>query len=214
MDTERKTSEFYVCSRCGLELPRESFSWRNSGPAGYKVGQHRRHTTCKTCTVSKVKEWRLANPEKYREQLARNHARVRNDPKRRARERQLENVRRRSKTRRGELVQAACKRCGENFEYEFIQRGRDLCDLCRRYASDWKKFGFTGPEAAKFRSSAKCDICGREKDPGGRFNNWHIDHEHGTKKVRGLLCAYCNTVLGLMNHDPARLRAAADYLEA
>jgi len=52
------------------------------------------------------------------------------------------------------------------------------------------------------------------KDPGGRFNNWHIDHEKGTRNVRGLLCSYCNTVLGLMAHDPARLRAAADYLEA
>lgn len=66
----------------------------------------------------------------------------------------------------------------------------------------------------------KCAICSR---PGlhrghavGNENKnavMCIDHDHATNKVRGLICHPCNVTLGLMNDDPKRLRAAADYLE-
>lgn len=39
------------------------------------------------------------------------------------------------------------------------------------------------------------------------------DHCHTTKTTRGILCAKCNLVLGLVKDDPERLRAAAEYLE-
>ncbi len=41
----------------------------------------------------------------------------------------------------------------------------------------------------------------------------HIDHDHASGKVRALLCYRCNSALGSMGDDPARLRAAADYIE-
>lgn len=57
-----------------------------------------------------------------------------------------------------------------------------------------------------------CAICG-----GGpivsRFKNLSVDHCHSTNVIRGLLCGLCNPAIGLMQDDPARLRAAADYLE-
>lgn len=40
-----------------------------------------------------------------------------------------------------------------------------------------------------------------------------IDHDHETKKVRGLLCTWCNSAIGHAKDQPARLRALADYLE-
>lgn len=40
-----------------------------------------------------------------------------------------------------------------------------------------------------------------------------VDHCHDTGRIRGLLCANCNTALGLIQEDPARARSLADYLE-
>ena len=58
----------------------------------------------------------------------------------------------------------------------------------------------------------KCAICGKLgcKESYGVL---HVDHCHATGIVRGLLCRNCNHVLGLMQDDPERMRAAAAYVE-
>jgi hypothetical protein len=53
-----------------------------------------------------------------------------------------------------------------------------------------------------------CAIC-KEPSPF----DLRVDHCHTSKHVRGLLCTTCNPGLGYFGDDPARLRAAADYLE-
>ena len=47
----------------------------------------------------------------------------------------------------------------------------------------------------------------------GRDRHLHVDHDHETGKIRGLLCHACNIVLGLVKDDPDRLRLLANYLE-
>ena len=42
--------------------------------------------------------------------------------------------------------------------------------------------------------------------------NWHVDHDHETKKIRGVLCGHCNWMLGHAKDDPKRLEQAARYL--
>ena len=62
-----------------------------------------------------------------------------------------------------------------------------------------------------------CAICGRS-DSGSK-RGWHVDHDHeaseraGRIVVRAILCHHCNTGLGLFGDSPARLRAAAVYIE-
>jgi hypothetical protein len=41
----------------------------------------------------------------------------------------------------------------------------------------------------------------------------HLDHNHVTGKLRGLLCLQCNMALGLLNDDKAKITGLMTYLE-
>jgi len=55
----------------------------------------------------------------------------------------------------------------------------------------------------------RCGIC--RQLPSSSIS-LHVDHDHQTGRIRGLLCFVCNSSLGEFD-DPAQLRAAARYLE-
>lgn len=64
----------------------------------------------------------------------------------------------------------------------------------------------------------RCKICAREMTR----SQANTDHDHACcpstarscgRCVRGLLCVHCNHAIARMGDDPARLRAAAQYLE-
>ena len=57
-----------------------------------------------------------------------------------------------------------------------------------------------------------CAICNLLPSGKGPNAVLHIDHDHGTGKVRGLLCQACNRGLGFFRDAPGRLTAAIEYL--
>ncbi len=54
-----------------------------------------------------------------------------------------------------------------------------------------------------------CAICKTDK-PGGK-GDFHVDHNHVTGAIRGLLCHNCNTGIGSLGDDPMRIQAAAEH---
>jgi hypothetical protein len=53
-----------------------------------------------------------------------------------------------------------------------------------------------------------CAVCGQKDE----WFNLAVDHCHGTRKVRGLLCSQCNRGIGLFRDKPDLLERAARYL--
>lgn len=101
-----------------------------------------------------------------------------------------------------------CKRRGNMSGHPRVRRGQRGYN--RRY-----KYGLTDEQydALLAAQNGACAICGTTEWNGGKAKSPHVDHCHETGRVRGLLCGGCNNGLGNFGDDPARLRAAADYLE-
>ena len=55
----------------------------------------------------------------------------------------------------------------------------------------------------------KCKIC---KNPLEEGRKTHLDHCKETKKIRGILCRYCNLGIGHLKHDINILKSAIKYL--
>lgn len=69
-------------------------------------------------------------------------------------------------------------------------------------------------EAFLEKQDFKCCICERLHDPtvSRGKGKLHVDHNHETGKIRGLLCHNCNVVLGLCHEDTYVLAKAISYL--
>lgn len=55
-----------------------------------------------------------------------------------------------------------------------------------------------------------CAIC--DKPDSSKKRKLHVDHNHVTHKVRGLLCHNCNAGLGSFRDSERSLQKAIDYL--
>jgi len=95
------------------------------------------------------------------------------------------------------------------------ERLRRLCNPDHFKSLELKKlYGITLEEKRNMLvlQGGRCAACG-STEPGGRCNEWHVDHDHGTNKIRGILCSACNLSLGWAKESASRLRSLADYIE-
>lgn len=74
-----------------------------------------------------------------------------------------------------------------------------------------RKFGIT-PETYDEMLADQRGVCAICERPPRDDISLHVDHEHGTGRVRGLLCFRCNNALGDFEDDAVLLLRAADYV--
>jgi len=124
-----------------------------------------------------------------------------------------------------------CSKCKREFpatREHFHKKGNGLRSWCKECCRErnkdpkriaWTKnrdlmklYGITLDDYNKMfaEQDGKCFICGTHVCSTGRA--LAVDHDHETGKVRGLLCANCNTALGKFNDDVELLKKAIDYL--
>lgn len=124
-----------------------------------------------------------------------------------------------------------CRKCRRTLPLTEFHRdkyyksgSKNVCRTCtqeaakpRHYDPDRKKdehlrslYGITLEEYNEKLASQNgvCAIC--KRPPSVR--KLHVDHDHITGQVRGLLCHTCNFLLGNCNDDIALLQSAMEYL--
>lgn len=125
-----------------------------------------------------------------------------------------------------------CQNCDKEYELGIDSSLHKYCSIaCRRdwHYNRWKssggrrdsrkqqdywlrsKYGISSDDRDKMLADQKgcCAIC-KVSEPSGY--NWHVDHDHVTGKVRGLLCSKCNQGLGLFDEKTSNLEEAIKYL--
>ena len=99
------------------------------------------------------------------------------------------------------FAQSSCLECRKEREKEGRKERRILYD-----------YGISLQTYDKMleKQGGGCMICG-VKIPGGK-GRFHVDHDHQTNKIRGLLCCHCNRLLGAAKDNIEILAGAIMYL--
>jgi hypothetical protein len=108
-----------------------------------------------------------------------------------------------------------CKRCERTLPVGDFSTGGNatICKICRSCAI----YGITYKDFIELGNTQdwKCPGCSTDLTDKrqGSPNSAHIDHDHITGRVRGLLCMHCNHVLGKVKDDMMTLKNLMNYLE-
>ena len=91
---------------------------------------------------------------------------------------------------------------------KYILKNKDKIQQKRNDHKLIYRYGITREEFQTMYKDQKglCGICSEYKKV------LHVDHNHTTKKIRGLLCGHCNRGLGLFKDNKNNLQKAIKYL--
>ena len=92
-------------------------------------------------------------------------------------------------------------------------RNKRICKACAKINANWQRLKKYGLDKGSYlilleKQKDKCAICLKEF-----LSTPHIDHDHVTGSVRGLLCYPCNSGLGQFEDNIDRLKRAIKYLK-
>ncbi len=137
---------------------------------------------CKKCSNIRTNKYRKKNPDKLK------------IIKKREREKNWERCRKEQKYWR-------------EMNSEYLKNNRPK--YSRYKQMEWN-YGISKEEflALYIRQNKSCAICKKFFSK----NKLHIDHNHKTNKVRGLLCMHCNFGIGHFKEDNSLLIGAIQYL--
>jgi len=178
------------CTTCEeeMEATTEFFSVHHVRGDGTKVLSGR----CRACQRAYSKAWRLANPERYKAQMKKFHDLNPDYEKERAKERYKNDPR--VKERINKYNRAHPEK-------------RRLLDLRVKYNID--------PSTLMDKMNNQlgcCALCEKTLVDVNSSKSYHVDHDHDTGVVRGLLCARCNSLVGTVENDPEILKRIEEYL--
>jgi hypothetical protein len=93
-----------------------------------------------------------------------------------------------------------------------LMRGSDKKRLADRKSYLKRKYALTIQEydAMLAAQNGVCAICNR---PRPENRTLHVDHDHGSGEIRGLLCFRCNNALGDFEEQYELFQRAANYLD-
>lgn len=94
---------------------------------------------------------------------------------------------------------------------KYREANPDKLKIINRRSKLKRKFGISLEQFDVLLASQNsvCAIC-KTAETGER--GWHVDHCHSSGVIRGILCHYCNTGLGLFKDNPVSLQNAIGYL--
>jgi len=109
-------------------------------------------------------------------------------------------------------VRSNCKQCYSLFHTQYYENNIEKVKaknkkqwLKRKYNIEVEEF-----DGLKIKQNNCCAICKTTLEDGFLV---HVDHDHKTGKIRGILCRWCNTGLGNFKDSCDSLESAINYLK-
>ena len=182
-----------LCRKCKQFLPANTDHF-------YLIGNNY-ESPCKTCRFESVKKFRINNPDKIKIISKRYY------------EKNKEKIYKNTKAWRDqnrEQYRISSREYKRKLRKENPEKEKSTS--FKRHLKWLYNLSLEDYEFFLIKQNNKCAICYNLFDLSNN-KNIHVDHDHRTNKIRGLLCMSCNLLLGHAKDSKILLQQAITYLE-